>query len=267
MNDMRQGLAAWILVMGSGISALASIQVGDRIRFTDQEGSISAGEYGVHKLNSVSPAGGDAGSAELFRTFCIERSSYLDFDSKGFIVESIASFASPGGSESPNDGNPLGDMIEAQTAWLFYKFSTQTLSGYNFSPHSMLHTHSANMLQNALWWLEDEGGENNAFVSLANAAVASLDPIVQAEVAFAVAHVQVLNIRFATDRHGFDGVYEYSRGVWSGPGPSDEAQSVLYLTHAPEPAALVIWLALAGCGLAGAYSSAVARKVDAGASR
>lgn len=247
MKTYISGLLALLLCIVQTAGAYGSIQlhVGDRIRFTDKEGTVGAGEYGVHLKNSASPAGGDSQSAELFRTFCIEKTEYLDFDSKGFVIDTIEKYAVAGAGGAVNGRDP----ISAQTAWLFYKFSTNTLAGY-------AHTDAlANKLQNALWFFEDEGGVQNIFTVAANNAVSSTNAAVMAEVAYAVANVHVLNIKWATDRHGFDGVYEYdSRSrSWSAPGPGANGQSVLYFQHMPEPGAVCVWIVLGACGL-GVYS-------------
>jgi hypothetical protein len=49
---------------------------------------------------------------------------------------------------------------------LYDQFSDGTLSGYNYT-YGSGRSATAGALQNAIWWLENEGGANNAFVTLA----------------------------------------------------------------------------------------------------
>jgi hypothetical protein len=232
-------------------SANASLSVGDRIRFTDQVGSTGGGEFGVHLKDQVNPFSGNTESAELFRTFCLEKNEFIDFHQNGFIIESISTAAENGGV-----GGPSPDPISAQTAWLYYNFVKGTLSGYLGN-----NVASADALQKAIWGFEDElnlsemaAWSNNPFVLAADAALASVDPLVQANVDAAVASVRVLNIVWASDRHGFDGVYE-------GPKPGtltsgDRAQSVLYLDSTaivPEASTIAVWSILSALGMGLAY--------------
>jgi hypothetical protein len=192
----------------------ASILVGDNIRFIDQNGTNGGGEFGVAKLPNV--------NTELFRTFCLEKNEFIDFDAAGFRVDDISTSAVGGGI---GGGNP--DPISASTAWLYYKFATGALAGYNYGTDA-----SANELQDAIWHLEQEitlGSPNsNQFINAANSASS-------AELAFAVTRTRVLNISWATARGDF--------------GQGQAAQSMLYVI--PEPGSFLVWgvLGLAGVGL------------------
>ena len=240
MSRLHLMIVVTASLMGLPAISVASLQVGDRIHFTDKEGSTGGGEFGVHKLVSASPAGGNVASSELFRTFCIERTEYIDLNVNGFVIDSI--------SKSANGGLPSGpDQIEQQTAWLFYNYTRGTLAGYDYTDNSLARKISANALQNAIWFLEGE-------IILSAAQQAANPFLVAANLASAVAlqaafdRVFVLNIKFATDRHGYDGVYEKTQnspapyGSWVS-GPGNDAQSQLYVI--PEPATLLVWTALA----------------------
>lgn len=218
--------------------AEASLSVGDRIRFTDQVGTTGGGEFGVHLKDHANPFDGNGESGELFRTFCLERNEFLDFHPNGFLIDSISKEAVAGGAGGPNP-----DPISPETAWLFYNFTLGTLSGY------LGDVASANDLQNAIWGYEEEIAQDaawssNAFVIAANAAA-------EADKAAALARTFVLNIVWASDRHGFDGVYEGPK-----PGtltPGDRAQSVLYVNVIPEASTLAVWSILATMGLCIGY--------------
>lgn len=230
------GLAA---IVAFSALAEASIQVGDRIRFTDKYGSTGGGEFGVHQKLSASPAGGNAQSGELFRSFCIERNEFIDFSTYGFVVDSISKSAMNGGFAG---GNP--DPISQQTAWLFYNFTKGTLAGYSYAGGAA-QIASANQLQNAIWFLEQEISLSNA-QQAANAFLVAANAASVAELQAAYARTFVLNIKWATDRSGLDGVYEHN-GSWSAPGAGDNGQSQLYVI--PEPGTVLVWSALSLLGL------------------
>lgn len=188
----------------------ASLQVGDTIRFFNGPGSLG-GEFGVAKLPDA--------NTKLFITFCLERNEFIDFHRKGFVIDSITQAAEAGGVAG---GSP--DPISAETAWLYYSFVTGTLLHYDGSATR------ANMLQHAIWRLEDETynvGQSMEYYALAEAADAN-------EKAEALERVRVLNISWATDRHDF------SKG--------ERAQSLLYAI--PEASTMVVWGVLSQLGLA-----------------
>lgn len=224
----------------------ASLSVGDRISFTNQVGSTRGGEFGVHRKEHANPFDGndDLPEGELFRTFCLEQNEFIDFDQRGFIITSIGNAAVNGGK---GGGNP--DEIEAATAWLFYNFTIGTLdslvSGYSYGD-----TASANALQNAIWYLEEEidtlpTGLVKDLIDIASAADATV----------ALARTVVLNIVWSTDRHGFQGLYDNVMGPLQ--TNATPAQSVLYVTPenfvVPEASTIAVWSVLSVIGLAATY--------------
>jgi hypothetical protein len=88
-----------------------------------------------------------------------------------FIDEDTGVVTGPG-SHSILGGKPKGDNLDDRTAYLYTKFATGTLAGYNYTAGSGRAASAAD-LQNAIWYIEQEGGVNNGFVTLANTAVAS----------------------------------------------------------------------------------------------
>lgn len=190
------------LLLASGL-AHASIQVGDKIYFTDGPGS-PGGEFGVYMVGTTAP--------RLFTTFCVETNEYLDFSTEGFNVVGITKEAVLGGT---GGGSP--DPLSAESAWLYSQFNHGTLLGYDGSAAK------ANALQQAIWYFENESeGVNNDYVTLAIAAS-------DADKAAALARVFVLNLTWATSRSGHeegeyaqDVLYEVpepmSLAVWGGLG-------------------------------------------------
>jgi len=122
------------------------VRVGDFVKFTDRAGS-PGGEFGL------TVSGTPGGSAiDSFVTFCLQKTEFIDFTST-FIVGSI----NPYTLTDPDDKGGVGgqDPISAKTAWLYKQFRSSGYGalgalGYNGTASS------ANALQNAFWFFEDE---------------------------------------------------------------------------------------------------------------
>ena len=104
----------------------------------------------------------DLGS-ESFQTFCME---YDEHFRPGNIFTVVINTGAVGG-DVPSGFDPL----DSRTAYLYTLFRTGALGAYSYAGGSREDT--ARALQRAIWYIEDEnGGANNAFVALADAAVA-----------------------------------------------------------------------------------------------
>lgn len=120
------------------ISFADPISAGDIIKFVDGPGS-PGGEFGVMKKI-------DGGYASVqFVTFCVEYNEYMNF-SNDFRVASISDRAIYGGVGQE------GDPIDPKTAWLYTQFRNNSLTGYTGDATS------ANALQRAIWFIEQELG-------------------------------------------------------------------------------------------------------------
>jgi len=111
-----------------------------------------------------------------FPTFCIEAQEYIGQPPSGPYTYTINTGAVSGdlGADAidPNTGLPM-DNISVGTAWLYSQFRTGTLTldtgtGSYFDANRLA---NAGELQNAIWYLEDEGGQNNGYVALAESAL------------------------------------------------------------------------------------------------
>jgi hypothetical protein len=125
---------------------------GDLVTITDGPGNTGGGEFVVTK-SAINFS---------FNSFCLEGNEYISMGST-YKVGSIGPDAIAGGY---NGGSP--DPLDARTAYLFYHFSIGDLAGYNYGTEA-----SANALQNAIWFIEGEGGANNSFVTAAQNAINS----------------------------------------------------------------------------------------------
>lgn len=123
---------------------------GDIVTLSDSTGSGPGGEFRVSK------------GAFSFKTFCLELDEYV-MPPYTVKVGSIGTAAIAGGF-----GGPSPDPLDARTAYLYYHFAKGDLTGYNYGS-----TASADALQAAIWYIEQEGGANNTFVALAQAAIDS----------------------------------------------------------------------------------------------
>lgn len=181
-------LAPLSLVFAGTLSAYP-VNVGDTLNFslgqgTSQWVSASNGStlYGWVGELSVYPADS---SDLLFSTFCLEMDETLG-TGLPFRVGSINDYASLGGANT-NDNDPLSKA----TKWLYWNYVTGNLddavSGYSYGANS-----SANALQRAVWFLEEEITSVSGLAELL--AKAALD----AELAQAYSgDVAVINLLFA----------------------------------------------------------------------
>ena len=177
----------------------APIAPGDTIRFQDAPGTTGGGEFLV-TVNDL----------ESFLTFCLQRTEYIDYSTQ-FVVGGVSKFASS--DDGAHGGNALGqDALSSQTAWLYTKFRAGGLTGYDYL--GLTRWQSANDLQNAIWWFENElpANPNNAFVTAANSAVLNGWS--------GIGHVRALNLEFPDGR---------------------EAQDQLAIESVPEPATLTLF--------------------------
>jgi hypothetical protein len=212
-------LLALIVVMLSVSGVCAdTVSVGEWIklnRIGTVGGAGGGGEFSVHKND------GNPGTF-MFETFCVERDEYISLNTR-YYVGSIETWAVEGGVNVPPGGGP--DNLDPKTAYLYYKFSTNQLTGYTNTDAS------ANALQKVIWFIEEEG------VTL-NATSSSLEQIFYhdavANAGSSLWGVKIMNLYAGVDANG---------------NPTGLKQSQLILV--PEPSTLLLLGAgLVGLGLA-----------------
>ena len=209
----RKFTRLFVALIFTGTASIAhadAIHVGDSIKFADAPGTTGGGEFAV-TVNNV----------ETFLTFCLQMTEYIDY-STTFKINGINPYTLT--DAAAQGGDALGrDWISPQTAWLYTQFRAGTLLGYDYGTGAA-RVQSANDLQYAIWWFEQEITWNpaNSFVTLANDAVSS-------GAWTGTGNVAVMNLYFPDGREAQD-------------------QLALVPTAVPEPTTL----ALLGSGLAAA---------------
>jgi hypothetical protein len=179
------GMALTLVVVCASVAMADSVlQVGDTIRFYDREGSL-AGEFGVGLVGANKP--------ELFRTFCMQHSEYMDFDSHGFRVAGIS-------DHSETDHKELAP----ETAYLYYHFIFGGLkTPYDHGNGTGQHAQDADALQQAMWKYQQQinyqlTGKAKVFYDEAYAAVHGQNAEWEG-----LGPVRILNLTWATSRNGF----------------------------------------------------------------
>jgi hypothetical protein len=121
-----------------------------------------------------------------FATFCIEYEEHIGQPPSGPYTYTINTGAVSGdlGTDAldPHTGLPM-DNISLGTAWLYSQFRAGTLmldtgTGSYFDANRLAH---AGELQNAIWYFEDEGGQNNGYVALAETVLGKTEAQVKAD--------------------------------------------------------------------------------------
>ena len=101
---------------------------------------------------------GIGAGAPSFQSFCVETTEYVNVP--GGPYEAVLNTGAIYGS------NGSFDPLSQGAAWLYHQFQLGILSGYDYTPPGR--DASADALQKAFWFLEDEsGGINNSYVTLA----------------------------------------------------------------------------------------------------
>lgn len=83
---------------------------------------------------------------QVYSTFCLEHDNYFT-PGKSYYVVSVGEYAI-GGGPGYNLGTS-GDPVSEETKWLYAAYMTGVFSGLN---------DAASIVQNAIWWLEEEEG-------------------------------------------------------------------------------------------------------------
>jgi hypothetical protein len=192
-NLHRAGLVAGLAGMMMAPSLFACIGLDGTLNFSAS--TYENGDGG--EFNVVTTGLGS------FATFCIEVHECIGQPPSGPYAYTINTGAVSGGCGAdaidPHTGLPM-DNISLGTAWLYSQFRAGTLTldngtGSYFDANRLA---NAGELQNAIWYLEDEGGQNNGYVALAETVLSKTEAEVKAD-SNGVYGVVALNLFDAND--------------------------------------------------------------------
>lgn len=136
------------LLWGVSPGLALPVAVGDWISAYDGPGTTGGGEF---KIN-LTDKNGNVFASDVFRTFCLEANEYFNYFGQPLKIDGINTYAQSGGVGGAVNGR---DYLAAETAWLYYQFTTESLAGYDYYNASE-RVKDANSLQYALWFLENE---------------------------------------------------------------------------------------------------------------
>lgn len=161
---MRRHFAALVVLAIAGTAMGA-----DTIRMS--QGPFSAGNGGEFVAQPLTGNVGVVGlpadiAAGTFETFCVEENElFRPGDVYNFVINTGAVQGGVAGQDPPGSGF---DPLDARTAYLYHHFRYGTLGLFDYGAGRQA---SAADLQQAIWYIEQEGGTNNYFVALAEAAI------------------------------------------------------------------------------------------------
>lgn len=122
------------------------------VTFQDSYGSTSGGEFIATPSGfgfipvSLEPGG--------FETFCMELNEHIRFSSTFYVTFSDAAVNGGVGGQEPPGSNT--DPLDPMTAYLYAQFVTESLTGYDYADTGVGRVTSADALQYAIWYIEDE---------------------------------------------------------------------------------------------------------------
>lgn len=142
---------AWSLSASQVVtgSTWGSYQTGNGGEFTVKAVGLDLSDY---SSKASGKSAGVIGNVDTFQTFCLEATSppeYIEYRTEyNVVVNTKAIYGGVG---------PDGDVLSKGTGWLYSQFATGTLASYAFEGTDAQRKADAGLLQNAIWWLEDEG--------------------------------------------------------------------------------------------------------------
>jgi len=138
------GAVPSVTIKGSGLFVSASSQ--DPSTFV-----------GVFEVTPNSELAAMTGVNSPFKTFCMEYNEPINFNTTYQATLNVEMVQ--GGGLRPGElaGPCGGDLLSAQSAYLFTEYTNQTLTGYQFAGTASQKAQSAKNLQFAFWHLEGVG--------------------------------------------------------------------------------------------------------------
>jgi hypothetical protein len=165
---MKKTIMTKVCALAGAVSLLAASNV-----FAGFDGTLNFGSAGPYQNGGGGEFNVTTSGLGSFVTFCIEENETISLPSGPYNYKintgSVKGGVSGATTTDPNTLLPM-DNISIGTAWLYSQFRAGILTKANGTgSYYDAATRFANAgdLQNAIWFLEGEGGANNGYVSLA----------------------------------------------------------------------------------------------------
>lgn len=132
---------------------------------------------------------------ESFQTFCLEGGEHvytgqsLDIMVSTYFIDESTGDITGAGSHAILGGLTYGDNLDPRTAYLYTQFAEGTLSNYDYVAGAG-RVASAGALQNAIWWIEGEGGSD---ADQAGLWITEAQDAIDSEAWSGIGNVRVLN--------------------------------------------------------------------------
>ena len=122
------------------------------LKMSDSYGDTGGGEFLLRPTNAWPFAPTSLGEAAgKFESFCVEKNEYINFSDTFYAVLNTGAVNGGNGGQTSLNFDPL----DPKTAYLYDKFITRSLTGYDYTP-GWGRVLSANALQQAIWYIEEE---------------------------------------------------------------------------------------------------------------
>jgi hypothetical protein len=117
-------------------------------------GTTGGGEFQVELVAGWSFTPTSLGYDKGFETFCVEINEHIRFDQKYYVdISDAAIRGGAAGQEPPGSGR---DPLDPKTAYLYTRFITGSLTGYDYENTGIGRVASADAFQRVIWYIENE---------------------------------------------------------------------------------------------------------------
>lgn len=124
---------------------------GATVTLQDSYGSTSGGEFkATYSGFGFTPV--SLGEFGGFETFCVELNEHIRFNRTFYVTFSDSAVKGGLGGQEGSNGDPLDPM----TAYLYSQFVTESLDNYDYADTGVGRVTTADALQYAIWYIEDE---------------------------------------------------------------------------------------------------------------
>ena len=122
------------------------------LKMSDSYGDTGGGEFLLRPTNAWPFTPTSLGEAAgKFESFCVEKNEYINFSDTFYAVLNTGAVNGGNGGQTSLNFDPL----DPKTAYLYDKFITRSLTGYDYTP-GWGRVDSANALQRVIWYIEGE---------------------------------------------------------------------------------------------------------------